>query len=508
MDGKNVRAVWGAGSLFKGGSPTNPLVQVSMIWQSEGSRMRDLFVEDGPETARAPHLSPDAAQEIRDAIAGRHVCPFCGAVREQNEGVCSRCSMDNTSASRQATKARIGPWFVFQTRNPAAPGMKFDTLLSFVRKGRVKARSVVRGPTTHQLWRFAAHVKGLSREFGICYSCGGSIDRTANLCQHCNRSQEPPADPDVFIEGQQPTAIASAASPVVRSVGAMPLAPQDVAVPPSAPANQGENRPEAKREIDLENEDEETKLKRAEGFLSPQDLAAAFNLDFRPKGRHARAQQQQQQATAIARRPAPSKPRRKAHWGRRIFMLLVLGGVGAGVYAFYNKPQFHAQVINYSQQGLEWGKQKWAEVNKALTKSPHASTPTPSAVMNLDPMPSVPATQPAESRSSQESQPASQETSTPVPSPVKSPEAAPTSKPDAWDQIYGKQSAQKNDPPKATGTIDDVRKLYREAIDAEGNGDYTAAVKKYEQIKEFSRDLWPRDLDLRLTQARSQVHQE
>jgi len=69
--------------------------------------MRDLFVEDGTDSTRAQQLSPDAAHEIRDAIAGRHVCPFCGAVREQNDGVCSRCTMDNTSASRQATKARI-----------------------------------------------------------------------------------------------------------------------------------------------------------------------------------------------------------------------------------------------------------------------------------------------------------------------------------------------------------------------------------------------------------------
>jgi len=38
--------------------------------------------------------------------------------------------------------------------------MKWETLLTFVRKGRVKPQSIVRGPTTHQLWRFAAHVKG------------------------------------------------------------------------------------------------------------------------------------------------------------------------------------------------------------------------------------------------------------------------------------------------------------------------------------------------------------
>ncbi len=108
--------------------------------------------------------------------------------------------MDNTPDARKATKARIGPWYVLQARNPAAPGMRFETLLSFVRKGRVRARSVVRGPTTHQLWRFAAHVKGLSREFGLCFSCGSVLDSTANICPQCNRLQEPPLNPDTLLE--------------------------------------------------------------------------------------------------------------------------------------------------------------------------------------------------------------------------------------------------------------------------------------------------------------------
>src|SRR5207244_3410636 len=126
--------------------------------------------------------------------------------------------------------------------------------------------------TTHQLWRFAAHVKGLSREFGICYSCGGSIDRAASLCQHCNRSQEPPADPDVFIEGQP----SAAPAPVVerRPVGPTPLAADDIVVPPlMAAAHSGVARsadplaPDAKRETVPESED--ARMKRAEGFLSP-----------------------------------------------------------------------------------------------------------------------------------------------------------------------------------------------------------------------------------------------
>ena len=99
------------------------------------------------------------------------------ATSQSGNGTINLTVSENTADTRKATKSRIGPWYVLQSRNPAAPGMTHDTLLGFVRKGRVKARSIVRGPTTHQLWRFACQVKGLSREFGVCYSCGGSIGR-------------------------------------------------------------------------------------------------------------------------------------------------------------------------------------------------------------------------------------------------------------------------------------------------------------------------------------------
>ncbi|HEX8914157.1 MAG TPA: hypothetical protein VF796_17545, partial [Humisphaera sp.] len=135
--------------------------------------------EQDPSAAAFP---AQPAESIRDALRGKYVCPFCGSVNDSEQGTCPRCTMENSAATRKATKTRIGPWYVLQTRNPAAPGMTWETLVSFVRKGRVKPRSIVRGPTTHQLWRFAAHVKGLSREFGICYSCGTTVDAAASLC--------------------------------------------------------------------------------------------------------------------------------------------------------------------------------------------------------------------------------------------------------------------------------------------------------------------------------------
>ncbi len=164
----------------------------------------------------------------------KFVCPFCGSVNETAEGPCPRCTMENTAAGRKATKARIGPWYVLQRRNPAAPGMRFETLLSFVRKGRIKPHSVVRGPTTHQLWRFASQVKGVSREFGLCYSCGGGISPQAQVCPQCNRLQEPPPAPDAFLElavgeSAQPAKAAVAApisTPIFREIPASAAAPR------------------------------------------------------------------------------------------------------------------------------------------------------------------------------------------------------------------------------------------------------------------------------------------
>src|SRR5688572_12528295 len=177
-----------------------------------------------------------AHQEVLRGLDGKQACPFCGSVSEKSASPCARCGMDNTPEARKATKSRIGPWYVLQARNPAAPGMRFETLLSFVRKGRVRARSVVRGPTTHQLWRFAAHVKGLSREFGLCFSCGSSIETAANVCPQCNRLQEPPVNPDVLLEDGSETD--AAMRPVYRELPEPAAAgsPPAEEVPQPAPA--------------------------------------------------------------------------------------------------------------------------------------------------------------------------------------------------------------------------------------------------------------------------------
>ncbi len=152
--------------------------------------------------------SPSGPQ-IRRSLEGKFVCPFCGSVNHRTDEPCVKCGMDNTPSTRNSTRGRIGPWYVLQKRNPSAPGMKFDVLVKFVAKGRINPRTIVRGPTTTQLWRFAATVKGLSREFNVCYNCGGEVDRNTINCPQCGRDQQPPADPDVLLESRSATMAAA-----------------------------------------------------------------------------------------------------------------------------------------------------------------------------------------------------------------------------------------------------------------------------------------------------------
>ena len=364
----------------------------------------------------------------RYPLEGRYACPFCGAVNETMEGPCPNCTMSNTAETRKATKARIGPWYVLQSRNPAAPGMRYETLLGFVRKGRVKARSIVRGPTTHQLWRFACQVKGLSREFGLCYSCGGSIERDAQLCPQCNRLQDPPADPDVFVEGQGgipsdvPVPAAPAVAPQVvtseelsRELPRAPIfkeiklpPPLDFAAPtqplPAAPkpepakspASVFDPRPEASAEpvqprlpgasasppVAPTPPPGEAVRKRNAGevILSARELAAAFQLDFDD------ADSRNGRGTTIggsppwagaddAARPArhvPRRGRRKRRTGRVLLMLVLVSAGGFAAYLYIDSG-FRQRVFAWAQ--VQYMALTGADLHPDLVRTPPQQPP-------------------------------------------------------------------------------------------------------------------------------------
>lgn len=228
-------------------------------------------------------------RDDRSAIEpGPRICPFCGSARDPSntdDEICPRCTMPDTPGSRRATRVRIGPWYVLQSRNPAAPGMKFEVLLGFLRKGQVTRRSIVRGPTTDQLWCQAVQVRGLSREFGVCWSCTNNIDPTTDVCPQCGKNQSPPPDPDTLLELPD-----TSRAPIYREIP-QPAAPPPDVPPPAPPSSTPPRRPD-------------------DVLMSIEDLAGTFQL-------------------GAAR---PSEPRRaRSRWGIILLVLVLIAlAIAAG----------------------------------------------------------------------------------------------------------------------------------------------------------------------------------
>ena len=161
------------------------------------------------------------------------------------------------------------------------------------------------------------------------------------------------------------------------------------------------------------------------------------------------------------------------------------------------RPQWRNQAIAIYQQGIDWSKQKWAQFTAPDPAHPPKHAAATSNPSDLDSDTSGTATIP-------QTQPATSSTDSGAPiTPT-----ADNSKP-KWEQIVksepdGKPAADANANYKP-GTLDDTRKLYREALEAERGGDYASAVKKFEQIKEYPPELRQHDLELQLARARQHL---
>lgn len=409
---------------------------------------------------------------VTGAKTKKHVCPYCGAVTsviEKPTGPCPRCNMEDTPATRAATKARIGPWFVLQTRNPSAPGMKWATLLSLVSKGQVTPRSVVRGPTTHQLWKFAAHVKGLSREFNLCYSCGGEIERTSNQCPHCDRLQEPPVNPDALLES--------------RELGPRLPVQREIKQPTDLVVAQPQNDELAKRR----NPDD--------GILSAKELAAAFQLDFNPD------------APVVVNPPAP-RARRSPK--RALAALILLAAIGCGAVLFARP--------DYREKSLAWISSTYGSIKNSISPGkpanpmPWDNTPAPKPTEDPAPAPVVqvptpapapapaPTPAPAPERVAEQTAPAAKE---PIPAAAEDPPApepkpivapAPPPKP-AEQSVVNPMLAQSRQQEKLQAELEApiptdraaqerlAIRLWNAGMDSERQNDIPLAIKCYQKLK-------------------------
>lgn len=113
------------------------------------------------------------------------LCPYCGSTQAQTHQ-CKKCGGLFEPLSRKATQIAMGPWYIRDKANPFRPGCSYDVVKRMVEAGRIKASTVVRGPSTKQFWSVARHVPGLAHLLGYCHGCGAHVDRTDVACPKCD----------------------------------------------------------------------------------------------------------------------------------------------------------------------------------------------------------------------------------------------------------------------------------------------------------------------------------
>lgn len=124
-------------------------------------------------------------------------CPYCGHTPETPDTTrCTRCGGLFEPLSRKATQLAMGPWFVRDEDRPFMPGFSEAILRHQVASGRIKADTIVRGPTTNQFWSRADQAPGLSRLLGKCHACGGTVEQDATTCNACHTDLSLPNEID------------------------------------------------------------------------------------------------------------------------------------------------------------------------------------------------------------------------------------------------------------------------------------------------------------------------
>jgi len=134
-------------------------------------------------------------------------CVYCGKVIERGSDRCPHCRTSYSLAVRKASREVVGDWFYLDPRNPSGRGVTFETLIKMIEKGRIRPDSVVRGPTTHHDWMYAAEAPRLAKYLGMCPHCFAEAKPEDTYCTHCQLNMNerpaearPDAGPDQIKE--------------------------------------------------------------------------------------------------------------------------------------------------------------------------------------------------------------------------------------------------------------------------------------------------------------------
>ena len=112
------------------------------------------------------------------------VCPICGETQPETK-VCRVCSTLLEPDGLLLAEGGFGPWWVRNEELLFRPGITFEQLADLAKNGKIDLQTIVRGPTTRQLWKVARRVQGIAHLLGRCHRCGEHVQPTDLACSAC-----------------------------------------------------------------------------------------------------------------------------------------------------------------------------------------------------------------------------------------------------------------------------------------------------------------------------------
>ncbi len=113
------------------------------------------------------------------------VCPICGETQPETN-VCVVCNTLLEQEGILLAEGGIGPWWIRNEDLPFRPGITYEQVVDLAKMEKIQLHTLMRGPTTRQLWKIARRVRGVAHLLGRCHNCGEHVDSNARQCESCN----------------------------------------------------------------------------------------------------------------------------------------------------------------------------------------------------------------------------------------------------------------------------------------------------------------------------------
>lgn len=128
-------------------------------------------------------------------------CVSCGQLIRRTAARCEHCGQLLSGDMIQKMRQHSGPWYVLEHVRPF-PGVSKKRLLIQIERGILTQTTIVRGPSTHHQWRFAAETPGLSKYLGVCWACQATVYADDTTCPVCRKNLDSDGE-EVLIEDDE-----------------------------------------------------------------------------------------------------------------------------------------------------------------------------------------------------------------------------------------------------------------------------------------------------------------